>query len=95
MHQCSSGTSVPVREGMDGFELGVRQRGVCKNRQIISFDELDQIIDRLGNTVVMWWNEERQVRPQVPAANPNSKIPNPKSPPSAFHSFLSNAYLSR
>ena len=42
---------------------------MCKHRQIISLDEPQQIVDRIGDTVVMWWNEQREMGPQASAAN--------------------------
>jgi len=71
LNQRAACSPVAIGEGMDGLELGVRERSVCKNWKIGSLDKHHEIFDRVGDTIVMWRNEQREVRPQVPTADPD------------------------
>jgi hypothetical protein len=61
LNQGAARSPVAIGEWMDGLELRMRQRGMRKNWQIVSLDELHEISDRVGDTIVMRRNEKREV----------------------------------
>ncbi len=45
VYQCAAGSSVSVREGMDGLKLGVGDGGMSQQRNVVAIDECQQIAD--------------------------------------------------
>lgn len=66
LKQRAARSPVAIGEWMDGLELGMRERGMRENRQIVSLDELQEISNRVGDTIAMRRNEKREVCPRLP-----------------------------
>ncbi len=67
---CATSSAVPVREGVDGLKLCVRDRRLGERRDVQSRDECDQIIHCPRDTLVMRRNEAGEVRTEGAPANP-------------------------
>ena len=45
MHECAPGAAVAVNERVDGLELGMGDRGVGDDREVVSTQERDKVVD--------------------------------------------------
>jgi hypothetical protein len=71
LHQCAPGTTVAIGEGVDGLELGVRDRYVCQRDDVGAGDEGDQVSDGPRDPLVVRGYEVRSRGRDVRAADPH------------------------
>ncbi len=68
--EAASGAAVAVTEGVDGLELGVRDRGLRDGGQVVEVHERDEVVEQARHAIRRWRDERRVAWARASAADP-------------------------